>query len=261
MRYVYLKKRFYLAHVKLRIHSITLWHHHFTLLRIVPTDFLALRLFCFNIRQHGGQVLYFNLHVDGCKFLYRRPQVVHRWFTISVYWAHPLNALSPKLLIALYFSSYLRNMMPLCPKASSNILNVALSEEIFPWLANTCVDAEKKLSQFPENGEGQKLNRIQKPLLNRKRKINENNDLNEVILGDDVKTTVVILSKNLHVKCEALNVRPRNTWVMRHIQSWKKTACIQRHHHKRRATDTNVNYDQWNECHSNVYQRQKIFYS
>jgi len=54
------------------------------LLRIVSTDFLALRLFCFNIRQHGRQILYFILHVDGGKFHYRRlhtavrPQVVHR---------------------------------------------------------------------------------------------------------------------------------------------------------------------------------------
>jgi len=35
------------------------------LLRTVSTDFLALRLFCFNIRQHGRQILYFTLHVDG----------------------------------------------------------------------------------------------------------------------------------------------------------------------------------------------------
>jgi len=54
------------------------------LLHIVSTDFLALRLFCFNIRQHGRQILYFKLHVDGCKFRYQRPhapvqpQVVHR---------------------------------------------------------------------------------------------------------------------------------------------------------------------------------------
>jgi len=47
--------------------------------RIVSTDFLALRLFCFNIRQHGRQILYFKLHVNGRKFHYRRPQVVHRW--------------------------------------------------------------------------------------------------------------------------------------------------------------------------------------
>jgi len=31
------------------------------LLGIVSTDFLALRLFCFNIRQHGGQMLYFTV--------------------------------------------------------------------------------------------------------------------------------------------------------------------------------------------------------
>jgi len=37
------------------------------------TDFLALRLFCFNIRQHGRQILYFKLYVGGCKFHYRRP--------------------------------------------------------------------------------------------------------------------------------------------------------------------------------------------
>ena len=50
----------------------------------LSTDFLALRLFCFNIRQHGRQILYFKLHVDGRKFHYQRPhaaarpQVVHR---------------------------------------------------------------------------------------------------------------------------------------------------------------------------------------
>ena len=43
------------------------------LLRIVSTDFLALCLFCFNIRQDGRQILYFKLHVDGRKFHYRRP--------------------------------------------------------------------------------------------------------------------------------------------------------------------------------------------
>jgi len=43
----------------------------------VSTDFLALRLFCFNIRQHGRQILYFKLYVDGRKFHYQRPQVVH----------------------------------------------------------------------------------------------------------------------------------------------------------------------------------------
>ena len=49
------------------------------LLCILSTDFLALRLFCFNISQYGRQILYFKLHVDGRKFRYRRPQVVHRW--------------------------------------------------------------------------------------------------------------------------------------------------------------------------------------
>jgi len=59
------------------------------LLHIVSTDFLALHLFCFNIREHGRQILYFNLHVDRCKFHYRRPhaavrrQVVHRCTTTS----------------------------------------------------------------------------------------------------------------------------------------------------------------------------------
>ena len=48
-----------------------------TKLRIVSTDFLALRLFCFNIRQHGRQILYFKLHVDDRKFNYRRPQVAY----------------------------------------------------------------------------------------------------------------------------------------------------------------------------------------
>jgi len=41
------------------------------LLRIVSTDFLALRLFCFNIHQNGRQILYFKLHVDGRKFYWR----------------------------------------------------------------------------------------------------------------------------------------------------------------------------------------------
>ena len=49
------------------------------LLRFVSTDFVALRLFSFNIRQHDRQILYFKLHVDGRKFHYQRPQVVHRW--------------------------------------------------------------------------------------------------------------------------------------------------------------------------------------
>ena len=46
---------------------------------------VALCLFCFNTRQHGRQVLYLKLHVDGRKFNYRRLhaavrlQVVHRW--------------------------------------------------------------------------------------------------------------------------------------------------------------------------------------
>jgi len=63
----------------------------------VSTDFLALRLFCFNICQHGRQIFYFKfnicqhgrqifyfkLYVDSRKFHYRRPhaagpQVVHR---------------------------------------------------------------------------------------------------------------------------------------------------------------------------------------
>jgi len=50
----------------------------------MSTNFLALRLFCFNMSQHGRQILYFKLHVAGRKFHYRRPhaatrpQVVHR---------------------------------------------------------------------------------------------------------------------------------------------------------------------------------------
>ena len=39
----------------------------------VSNDFLALRLFCFNIRQHGRQILYFMLHVDGRKFHCQKP--------------------------------------------------------------------------------------------------------------------------------------------------------------------------------------------
>jgi len=62
----------------MRIHSLS------RLLGIVSTDFFALRLFCFNIRQHGRHILYFKLHVDGRKFHDRRlhaavrPHVVHR---------------------------------------------------------------------------------------------------------------------------------------------------------------------------------------
>jgi len=59
------------------------------LLHIVSTDFLALRLFCFNIRQHGRQILYFDLHVDGCKFHYRRLQVVHRCIRFNAH--YPLD--------------------------------------------------------------------------------------------------------------------------------------------------------------------------
>jgi len=45
---------------------------------MTPLILLAFRLFCFNIRQHGRQILYFKLHVDGRQFHYRRQQVVHR---------------------------------------------------------------------------------------------------------------------------------------------------------------------------------------
>ena len=41
------------------------------LLRILSTDFLALRLVCFNIHHHGCQILYFKLYLDGRKFHYR----------------------------------------------------------------------------------------------------------------------------------------------------------------------------------------------
>ena len=55
------------------------------LLCIVSTDLLALHLFCFNIRQHGHQIIYFKLHVDGRKFHYRKSHaaVMHRWSDIS----------------------------------------------------------------------------------------------------------------------------------------------------------------------------------
>ena len=52
---------------RLRIYSITFRDITSRLLHIVSTYFLALRLFCFNIRQHGCQIFYFKLHVDGCK--------------------------------------------------------------------------------------------------------------------------------------------------------------------------------------------------
>jgi len=67
MRYIKLKNGFYPVYVKLHIHSITLCESPSRLLRIVSTDFLALRLFCFNICQHGCQILNFKLHVDGRK--------------------------------------------------------------------------------------------------------------------------------------------------------------------------------------------------
>jgi len=44
----------------------------------VSTDFLVLCLFCFNIRQHGRQILYFKLHVDCRTFHYRRPNAAVR---------------------------------------------------------------------------------------------------------------------------------------------------------------------------------------
>ena len=53
------------------------------LLRIVSTDFFTLRSFCFNIRQHGRQISYFKLHVDGCKFHYRRPHTATRLCTVA----------------------------------------------------------------------------------------------------------------------------------------------------------------------------------
>jgi len=46
------------------------------LLRIMSTDFLALRLFCFSIRQRGRQIIQFKLDVDGRKFHYQRPHAV-----------------------------------------------------------------------------------------------------------------------------------------------------------------------------------------
>ena len=51
----------------------------------VSTDFLVMHYFCFNICQHGRQILYFKLHVHGHKFHYQWPhvavrlQVVHHW--------------------------------------------------------------------------------------------------------------------------------------------------------------------------------------
>jgi len=49
-----------------------------TKLRIASTDFLALRLICFNIRQNGRHILYFKLHMHGHKFHYRRPHAAAR---------------------------------------------------------------------------------------------------------------------------------------------------------------------------------------
>ena len=55
-----------------------------TKLRIMSTDFLALRLFCFNIRKHGRQISILNYMWTAVNFIIEgrivRPQVVHRWF-------------------------------------------------------------------------------------------------------------------------------------------------------------------------------------
>ena len=39
------------------------------MLRIVSTDFRALRLFCFSIRQHGRQILYLNYMWTAANFI------------------------------------------------------------------------------------------------------------------------------------------------------------------------------------------------
>jgi len=57
------------------------------LLRIVSTDSLALHLFCFNVRQHHCQILYFKLQVDSCKLHYRRCRMrpyCHRLCTVDL---------------------------------------------------------------------------------------------------------------------------------------------------------------------------------
>jgi len=65
------------------------------LLRIVSTDFLALRLFCFNMHQHGRQILYFKLHADGRKFNYWRPHAAdgRSLCTVGLVWLKGAPAL------------------------------------------------------------------------------------------------------------------------------------------------------------------------
>ena len=80
-RYVWSKNSFYPVYVKLRIVFIRKLFvtSPSRLLRIVSTDSLAFRLFCFNIRQH--QILYLNNKWTAANFIiegYMLSQVVHR---------------------------------------------------------------------------------------------------------------------------------------------------------------------------------------
>ena len=66
---------------KLRIHSITLCAVTIQIVTHRVDWFSWLASVLLQIRQHGRQILYFKLHVDGRKFHYRRPQVVRRCFS------------------------------------------------------------------------------------------------------------------------------------------------------------------------------------
>ena len=60
------------------IHSITLCYITIQIVRHRVDWFSCLAFFCFNIRQHGRQILYCKLHVDGRKFHYPRPHAAVR---------------------------------------------------------------------------------------------------------------------------------------------------------------------------------------
>ena len=69
MRYVQLKDRFYLVYVKLRIHSMTLCDITIQIVMHVSTDFLVLRLFCFNMHQKGRQSYILNYMWTAANFI------------------------------------------------------------------------------------------------------------------------------------------------------------------------------------------------
>ena len=71
------------------------------LLCIVSTDYFALRLFCFIIRQHRRQITYVKLQVDGLKFHYRRPHAaVRRFCTVGLSLADNFGLFIAKVSLA-----------------------------------------------------------------------------------------------------------------------------------------------------------------